>query len=81
MNSIALCANSKLAKVLKGIKSGALNSLQTITAYVELALVRAKPYDKFLFERHGYFVANRVDHKQEKVVFTRVAGLKDNWAK
>jgi glutaminyl-tRNA synthetase len=57
------------------------NSLQTITAYVEPALASAKPDDKFQFERHGYFVADRVDHKAGKTVFNRVTGLKDNWAK
>jgi glutaminyl-tRNA synthetase len=57
------------------------NSLQTITAYVEPGIANAKPDDKFQFERHGYFVADRVDHKEGKVVFNRVTGLKDNWAK
>jgi glutaminyl-tRNA synthetase len=56
-------------------------SLQTITAYVEPALANAKPDDKFQFERHGYFVADRVDHKDGKAVFNRVTGLKDTWAK
>jgi glutaminyl-tRNA synthetase len=58
------------------------NSLQTITAYVEPALANAKPDDKFQFERHGYFVADRVDHrKDDKVVFNKITGLKDTWAK
>jgi glutaminyl-tRNA synthetase len=57
------------------------NSLQTITAYVEPQLANAKPDAKFQFERHGYFVADRVDHKTGKAVFNRVTGLKDNWAK
>jgi glutaminyl-tRNA synthetase len=57
------------------------NSLQTITAYVEPALANAKPDDKFQFERHGYFVADRIDHKEGKTVFNRVTGLKDSWGK
>jgi glutaminyl-tRNA synthetase len=58
------------------------NSLQTITAYVEPSLAQAKPDDKFQFERHGYFVADRVDHgKDGKAVFNRVTGLKDSWGK
>jgi glutaminyl-tRNA synthetase len=70
------------ARVLNGIRSGALNSLQTITTYVEPALARAKPDDKFQFERHSYFVADRVDHgKSGKAVFNRVTGLKDTCAK
>jgi glutaminyl-tRNA synthetase len=55
------------------------NSLQTITADVELNLPQAKADDKFQFERHGYFVADRLDHKAGKAVFNRVTGLKDNW--
>jgi glutaminyl-tRNA synthetase len=57
------------------------NSLQTITAYVEPALASAKPDDKFQFERHGYFVADHVDHKDGKVVFNKITSLKDTWAK
>ncbi len=80
MNYIALCAESMPARVLKGIKSGALNSLQTITAYVEPSLAQAKADDKFKFERHGYFVADRVEHdKGYKSVFNFAVGLKDSW--
>jgi glutaminyl-tRNA synthetase len=57
------------------------NSLKTITAYVEPSLAHANPDDKFQFERHGYFVADRVDHKAGKVVFNKITGLKDTWAK
>jgi glutaminyl-tRNA synthetase len=57
------------------------NSLQTITAYVEPALASAKPDDKFQFERHGYFVADRVEHKDGKAVPIKITALKDNWAK
>jgi Fic family protein len=42
MNSIALCADSMPARVLNGIKSGAINRLQTITVYFEPAVARAK---------------------------------------
>ena len=69
------------ATVLKGLKFGALNSLQTITAYIEPSLAQAKADDKFQFERQGYFVADRVDHKDGKVVFNKITGLKDTWAK
>ena len=57
------------------------NSLQTITAYVEPSIAQANPDDKFQFERHGYFVADRVDHRDGKVVFNKITGLKDTWAK
>ncbi len=58
------------------------DSLKVVTAYVEPSLAAAKPDQKFQFERHGYFVADRVDHGVEgKVVFNRVTGLKDSWAR
>lgn len=58
-------------------------SLKVVTAYVEPSLGRALPDEKFQFERHGYFVADRGDHKpgEGKPVFNRVAGLKDSWGK
>ena len=38
--------------------------------------------DKFEFERHRYFAADRVDHVQEtKPVFNLAVGLKDSWGK
>ena len=58
------------------------DSLQVVTAYVEPSLAAAQPDQKFQFERHGYFVADRKDHRVGgKVVFNRVTGLKDGWAK
>jgi glutaminyl-tRNA synthetase len=56
------------------------NSLQTMTAYVEPSLAAALPDQKFQFERHGYFVADRVDHQpQQQLVFNRIVSLKDSW--
>jgi glutaminyl-tRNA synthetase len=58
------------------------NSLKVITAKVEPSLANALPGQNFQFERHGYFVADRVDHVAGvKPVFNRVTGLKDSWAK
>ena len=58
------------------------NSLKVVTAYVEPSLAAALPDQKFQFERHGYFVADRKDHGVGgKVVFNRVTGLKDSWGK
>src|SRR5574343_515206 len=55
-------------------------SLKVVTAVVEPSLAAAKPDQKFQFERHGYFVADRADHGVGgKVVFNRVTGLKDRW--
>jgi glutaminyl-tRNA synthetase len=57
------------------------DSLKVVTAYVEPSLAQAKADDKFQFERHGYFVADRVDHGEGKPVFNRVAGMKDSWGR
>ena len=57
------------------------NSLKVVTAIVEPSLANAKPDDKFQFERHGYFVADRMDHKAGKPVFNLAVGLKDSWGK
>ncbi|KRI01459.1 glutamine--tRNA ligase [Curvibacter sp. PAE-UM] len=57
------------------------DSLKTVTAYVEPSLAQATVDDKFQFERHGYFVADRLDHGKGKPVFNRVTGLKDSWGK
>ncbi|MBU7572915.1 MAG: glutamine--tRNA ligase/YqeY domain fusion protein [Hydrogenophaga sp.] len=57
------------------------NSLKVVTAYVEPSLAQALPDDKFQFERHGYFVADRQDHVAGKPVFNRATGLKDSWGK
>ncbi len=55
------------------------NSLKVVTAIVEPSLVSAAPGQQFKFERHGYFVADRVDHVQgSKPVFNLAAGLKDS---
>ena len=57
------------------------NSLKVAAAIVEPSLANAKPDDKFQFERHGYFVADRVDHAVGKPVFNLAVGLKDSWGK
>ncbi|MBV2163087.1 MAG: glutamine--tRNA ligase, partial [Comamonas sp.] len=57
------------------------DSLKVVTAYVEPSLAKAQPDDKFQFERFGYFVADRADHRTEKPVFNKITGLKDGWGK
>jgi glutaminyl-tRNA synthetase len=58
------------------------NSLKVVTAIVEPSLANAQPDQKFQFERHGYFVADRVDHVPlAKPVFNLAVGLKDGWGK
>ena len=53
---------------------------QTISAYLERSLKDAKPEERFQFERHGYFVADRVDSKPGNPKFNRAVTLKDSWA-
>ena len=57
------------------------NSVQTITAQLEPTLKDAKPEDRFQFERHGYFVADRKDSVTGKPVFNRTVTLRDAWQK
>ena len=57
------------------------NSLKVIRAMVEPALAQAIADEKFQFERHGYFVADRKDHRPGQPVFNLAVGLKDSWGK
>jgi glutaminyl-tRNA synthetase len=58
------------------------NSLKVISAIVEPSLANALPGQYFQFERHGYFVADRVDHVTgSKPVFNLAVGLRDSWGK
>ena len=57
------------------------NSKEVITAQLEPALREAIPEERFQFERHGYFVADRVDSKPGAPVLNRAVTLKDSWAK
>ncbi|HYA65445.1 MAG TPA: glutamine--tRNA ligase [Burkholderiaceae bacterium] len=54
------------------------NSRRVVSAYAEASLVTAQAEDRFQFERHGYFVADRVDHRPHRPVFNRTATLKDS---
>ena len=55
------------------------NSLKVMRAVVEPSLAAAKADAKFQFERHGYFVADRVDHAVGNAVCNRVTNMKDSW--
>ncbi len=56
-------------------------SLKTVRAFVEPSLSNAKAEQHFQFERHGYFVADRIDHAADHLVFNKITGLKDSWSK
>ena len=51
------------------------------TIRVEPAAADAGPETRFQFERLGYFVTDRIDHRPEAPVFNRAVGLRDTWAK
>jgi glutaminyl-tRNA synthetase len=57
------------------------DSKTLIVACLEPALKEARPEDRFQFERHGYFVADRVDSQPGAPVFNRTVTLKDSWVK
>ncbi len=50
------------------------------SAWIEPALAAAEPEQGFQFEREGYFVADRFDHRAEAPVFNRTIGLRDTWS-
>jgi glutaminyl-tRNA synthetase len=54
-------------------------SKRVITARVEPALATAAGEERFQFERHGYFVADLVDHAPGRAVFNRAVTLRDSW--
>ena len=56
-------------------------SLRVLQAIVEPSLATARADDKFQFERHGYFVADRIEHTPQRPVFNLAVGLKDSWGK
>lgn len=49
-------------------------------ARLEAGLAEARPEDRFQFERLGYFVADRFEHGNGRLVFNRTIGLRDVWA-
>ncbi len=56
-------------------------SKKVVRGWLEPSLAGANADDKFQFERHGYFVADRKDHAAAAPVFNRITALKDGWAK
>ncbi|KRC32796.1 MULTISPECIES: glutamine--tRNA ligase/YqeY domain fusion protein [unclassified Lysobacter] len=56
------------------------NSRRTVAGYVEPAAAQAAPETAFQFERVGYFVADRYDHRADRPVFNRSVTLRDTWA-
>jgi len=55
------------------------DSRRTVHGYVEPAAAGAAPEQAFQFERNGYFVADRRDHRAGAPVFNRSVTLRDTW--
>jgi len=56
------------------------DSLKVITGFIEPGVRGAKVYDKFQFQRLGYFCVDSDSHS-DKLVFNRIVTLKDSWSK
>ena len=54
-------------------------SVKEITAYAEPAAKNLPAESRWQFERIGYFVTDRKDHRPEQPVFNRTVTLKDSW--
>ncbi len=54
---------------------------RVLQAWLEPAAAHVEPEQRFQFERLGYFVADRVDHRPDSPVFNRTVTLRDVWAK
>jgi glutaminyl-tRNA synthetase len=54
-------------------------SRRVVRGYVEAAAAQAAPEQSFQFERLGYFVADRYDHRADAPVFNRSVTLRDTW--
>ncbi len=57
------------------------DSKRVVRGFVERSVAGAGGEDRFQFERHGYFVADRVDHDTAKPVFNRITSLRETWSK
>jgi glutaminyl-tRNA synthetase len=55
------------------------NAKQVVSAYLEPGMINAQAEERYQFERHGYFIADRIDSKPGKPVFNRIVTLKDSW--
>jgi len=64
-------------RVDRAAQKGLGDSVKPLAA----GLAKAQREQRFQFERHGYFVADRVDSKPGAPVFNRTVTLKDSWAK
>jgi glutaminyl-tRNA synthetase len=58
------------------------NSLEILTGcQLEPSLAQATIDDRFQFMRQGFFCLDSVDSRPDKLIFNRIVGLRDTWAK
>ena len=57
------------------------NSKRVVGAFVEPSLATVESETRLQFERHGYFVADRVQHTAGGPVFNRITPLREHWVK
>lgn len=57
------------------------DSLVVLQGFVEPSVAQAQPWERFQFERQGYFVVDPVDSKTNALVFNRTVELRDSWGK
>ncbi len=56
-------------------------SVRVVRGFVEPAAAQSVAEQIFQFERLGYFVADRHDHRSDAPVFNRTVTLRDSWAR
>jgi glutaminyl-tRNA synthetase len=54
---------------------------RVVRGWLEPEAANAAPEQRYQFERLGYFVADRIDHRADAPVFNRTVTLRDTWAK
>jgi glutaminyl-tRNA synthetase len=57
------------------------NSKSVVRGFVEPSLAGVPAETRVQFERHGYFVTDRIDHRADAPVWNRITTLKDSWTK
>ena len=55
------------------------NSQRIVRGVVEPSAALCAADAHLQFERHGYFVADRIDHRGDNIVFNRITGLRDGY--
>ena len=56
-------------------------SLTVCVSKVEPSVMHDAPGTRYQFERTGYFMSDVADSTSEKLVFNRIVGMRDSWAK